>query len=367
MGTPIAPEAAYRALVNLDEEGKLPLRVSMTYYVNTASLAETAVEKLDEFARKYRSDNAWINTLKITLDSVLENQKAAMLEPYPTTGNPGALYFDHEQMKSMVLGAAAKGYHVTVHCIGDLAVRATLDAAEEVRGAGHREIRFSTTHTQMVNPADRGRLKQLDVTVQTTGNWAMQQPALIEHLGQERYDRDQFPFRAWADDSVNIAMGADWPATPGGFEHGVNPFNNIYTAMHRRPPAVLVSEMASTGDPLPPVDQVLTLEEAIRSYTLGGARMLGIDDQVGSIVVGKKADLILLSQNLFEIPPDELPNTRVLATMMGGRWFTTSPTDLVTLSWWTWRLSRRGWARSTIDLPTDQEVRGRLPCRSRRP
>jgi predicted amidohydrolase YtcJ len=319
MGTPIATEAAYQALVQLDKAGNLPLRVSMTYYVNNAKLAGTAVEKIGEYAKKYKSDNVWINTLKITLDSVLENQKAAMLEPYLSTGDQGSLYFDHQQMKDMVLGVADKGFNVTVHCIGDRGVRGALDAAEELRKAGHTETLFSTTHTQMVHPDDRKRFRELDVTVQTTGNWAMQQPAYLEHLGQERIDNEQFPFRAWADDSVNIALGSDWPATPGGFEHGVNPFNNMYTAMHRRPPAAIIAELGSTGEQLPPGDQVLTLEEAIRGYTMGGARMLGIDDQVGSIVVGKKADLILLSQNLFEIDPEDIPGTRVIGTMMGGK------------------------------------------------
>ena len=63
---------------------------------------------------------------------------------------------------------------------------------------------------------------------------------------------------------------------------------------------------------------MLTLEEAIQGYTLGGARMLGIADEVGSIEVGKRADLILLDRNLFEIDPEEIPGTRVLATMMDG-------------------------------------------------
>jgi predicted amidohydrolase YtcJ len=67
------------------------------------------------------------------------------------------------------------------------------------------------------------------------------------------------------------------------------------------------------------VNEVLTLEEAIAGYTIGGARMLGIDDEVGTIEVGKKADIILLDQNLFEIDPIDIPGTKVLATMFDGR------------------------------------------------
>jgi predicted amidohydrolase YtcJ len=319
MGAPIATDAAFGALIALDKEGKLPLRLSLTHYINTAKLAETAVETLDSYAKKYKSDHIWVDTLKITIDSVLENQKAAMLEPYLSTGDRGSLYFDHDQMKQMVLGVAKKGYNVTVHAIGDRAVRETLDAAKELREAGYTDTLFSATHVQLVDPEDRPRFAELDVTVQTTSNWANHQPSYIEHIGQERNDTLQFPFRDLVDSGVNIALGADWPATPGGFEYGVNPFINIYTAMHRRVPADLIEEFGSADRTLPPPDQVLTLEEAVYGYTMGGAKMLGIDDEVGSIEVGKKADLIVLSQNLFEINPEDIPDTKVLGTMFDGK------------------------------------------------
>lgn len=319
MGAPFATDAGFSALTGLDEAGELPIRIGLTHYINTAKLAETAVDKLDYYAKEYESEHVWMNTLKISIDSVLENQKAALLEPYLSTGDRGSLYFDHEQMKQMVLGVAKLGYNVTVHCIGDRAVRETLDAAEELRRAGYKDILFSATHVQMVHPDDRPRFAEFDVTVQTTGNWANIQPTYLEHIGQERMDTRQFPFRHWADSGVNIALGADWPATPGGFEHGMNPFNNIYTAMHRRPPSHLIGEMGSVDRSLPPVDQVLTVKECIEAYTINGAKMLGIADKVGSIEVGKKADMILLSQNLFEIDPEDIPHTKVLATMMDGK------------------------------------------------
>ena len=90
-------------------------------------------------------------------------------------------------------------------------------------------------------------------------------------------DTLQFPFRSWVDGGAIVALGADWPATPGGFEHGVNPFNNIYVATHRRVPENLIEEFGSEDRTLPPEDQVLTLAEAIRGYTINGAKMLGVE------------------------------------------------------------------------------------------
>ena len=319
MGAPFATEAIFDSYVAMDKAGKLPLRISVTHYINNEEMAKDAAEKLEANAKRWHTEHVWFDTLKITIDSVIENQKAAVLKPYLSTGDRGSLYLGPDAMKKVVLETAKKGYGITVHTIGDRAVRETFNAAEALRKAGFKDTRFSTTHSQMVDPADRPRYKQLNVTAQATGNWAVPIKSYIEHLGQERNDTVQFPFRSWADDGVNIAFGADWPATPGGFEHGVNPFNNIYSAMHRRAPAHIREELGTYDATLPPVDQVLTLEEGIAAYTIGGARMLGIEDQIGSIEVGKKADLILLSQNLFEIGPEEIPKTKVLGTMFDGK------------------------------------------------
>lgn len=319
MGAPIATSEAYQALYDLSKAGEMPLRLSVTYYVNTPDLAEAAVETLDGYAKQYRTKTLWFDTLKVSGDSVIENQKAAMLDPYLSTGDTGSLYFDREALGKMVLDAAALGYNATVHTIGDRATRTALQVAGDLREAGYDTL-YSTTHSQMVHPDDRQMYVDFDVTAQTTGNWAVVQRSYADHLSEEVIQTRQFPFRWWLDNDVNVALGADWPATPGGFEDGVHPFNNIYSAMHRAAPpgkeAILGSE---PGTVLGPEDQIMSLAEAIEAYTLGGARMLGIEDQVGSIEVGKKADLILLDQNLFEIEPKAIPNTKVITTMFDGK------------------------------------------------
>jgi predicted amidohydrolase YtcJ len=319
MGAPVATDQAYEAMYNMSEAGELPLRLSVTFYVNTPDLAKTAVETFDGYAKKFKTDTLWFDTLKVSGDSGIENQKAAVLEPYLSTGDTGSLYFDREALGKMALGAAELGYHFTVHTIGDAAARTALQTAGDLREAGYKTL-YSTTHSQLIHPDDRQMYVDYDVTAQTTGNWAVHQPAYEEHLSQEVLLERQFPFRWWFDHGVNVAMGADWPATPGGFDDGVSPFNNIYTAMHRvAPPGKEELLGSAPGLVLEPRDQVMTLAEAVEAYTLGGARMLGIEDQVGSIEVGKKADLILLDQNLFEIDPEDIPKTTVLATMFDGR------------------------------------------------
>lgn len=318
MGAPIATDAAYEALYQLSKSGDLPLRMSVTFYVNTPELAEVCVQKLDEYASKYRTETLWFDTLKISGDSVVENQKAAVLDPYLSTGENGSLYFTREQLAAMTIDAARLGYGTTIHTIGDAAARAALQAAGDLRAAGF-DTRFSTTHSQLVHPGDRHMYVDFDVTAQTTGNWAVLQPAYSEHLTEEVLLQRQFPFGWWESNGVNIALGSDWPASPGGFAVAVNPFLNIYTAMTRVPSPGYAEALGSTeGSRLQPYGEVMSLATAIRAYTLGGATMLGIDDQVGSIEVGKKADLILLDTNLFEVEPEEIPKTKVIATMFNG-------------------------------------------------
>ena len=323
-GNPIASEQAAAALVKLDQQGKVPLRLSLLHLVNTPELAKTAVIDSITLAKKVRSAHVWVDTLKIIGDSVLENQKAALEQPYlkdgktPTT-NFGALYFDKPTMLAMMQGVAKAGQGTAIHAIGDRAVRTALDAAQAFRQAGDTKTRLIITHAQLVEPDQIKRFAANDVIVQTTGVWMNVQPSFVSFLGQKRNDTLQFPLRSLIDSGATVALGADWPATPGGFEYGQNPFNNIYTAMHRRPPQKLVAEFGSVKQVLPPAREVLTLAEAIAAYTLNGAKQMGRAHEFGSIEVGKKADLVLLNQNLFKINPEAIPATKVLATMAGGR------------------------------------------------
>lgn len=109
----------------------------------------------------------------------------------------------------------------------------------------------------------------------------------------------------------NVALGADWPAA--NYYSTFRPLDAIEVAMTRR-------ELGQPGQvPVGPADEVIPLEAALRAATMGAAWHLGLDRQVGSIEVGKLADLIVLERNLFEVPPHEIHNTKVLMTVMNGQ------------------------------------------------
>jgi len=318
MGFPLATEEGYQSLIDLDKEGKLPLRVSLAYFVNSVAAGDKVLATIDDFSKRFKSDHVWLDTVKIIGDGVVENRKAAFLEPYLDTGTSGALTLPVDYMNDLVLKSAKMGYNVTAHVVGDKGIRAILDAYEKARKAGYEDVILSSTHSWWVQPEDILRWKKNNVIVQTTGIWAFTRPSYYEALGKKRVETLQFPYRKWEDSGAIVALGADYPATDGGID-GLNPFNNIYSLLTRKLAPPLVGNVAGTEKQLPPYDQVMTMAEAVKGYTANGARMMGKFDEWGSITVGKKADMIVLSQNLFDIDVSDVPKTMVLMTMMDGK------------------------------------------------
>lgn len=319
MGNPVAARPALDALRSLDLADRLPLRVSATTMINTPETAEAGIEVQRECAEQYRSAHVWMDTVKIVADSVINNQTAAMLEPYVTTGERGSLYFAQDVLLRLVRDAAAMGHGTVIHTLGDRAVREGLAVAQVLRDGGDTRTRLVLTHCEVVAPDDLPRFAQLDVMVQTTPNWALSTPGHAQHLGRLRNDEQRQPMRSIAASGAVLALGADWPATPGGFEWGMNPFVNLFTAMHRTPPSGLDEALGASSVPLPPVDEVLTLEQAIAGYTIEGAKVMGRAHDFGSIEVGKSADLIVIDRDLFTVPAEEIATARVLVTMFEGR------------------------------------------------
>ncbi len=192
-----------------------------------------------------------------------------------------------------------------MHAIGDATVRQALDAFEEVRRAGYTDIRLSTGHTILVHPDDIPRFKELDVNADLHVQYALPLDIYKDRLGEERYNDRLFHVKSMIESGARLTIGSDVPA---GDE---NPFRSIAVAISRR-------EMGQT-EVLPPADEALSIEEAIQAYTINGAHMLGMEEIIGSIEVGKRADLIVVDRDLFNTTPEQIAQARVLSTMMNGR------------------------------------------------
>ena len=175
-----------------------------------------------------------------------------------------------------------------------------------MRKAGLKDVRLTTAHTSLVHPDDKNRFKDLDVIANTyaTKN-AVIDETILSRLGPERYYGWGYqPMGSFVAMGVKVVLSADMPTAP------LNPFLQISIAINRRDP--------NTKEALPPKSEALTLEQALRAYTIDAAYMNRWEGIIGSLEVGKRADMIVLDRNLFEISSDEIAEVNVLATMMNG-------------------------------------------------
>jgi predicted amidohydrolase YtcJ len=254
--------------------------------------------------------------IKLFADGVMEypTQTAAMLEPYADAkGKPGTshgkLYIEEEAMKLFFRRAATEGFNIHVHAIGDAAVRETLNAIEAARAAGSKQL-YSIAHLQSIDPADLPRFAQLDTIASLQLFWALPDnysvDALLPYIGAERQQRI-YPARSLVAAGATVAGGSDWDVT------SFNPFEAMATGMSRTNPEEPARGALNARE-------VLTLDELLHAYTINAARLLGREAEIGSLAVGKAADVIVLDRRLSaQSTADEVRSTRVTRAFVGGR------------------------------------------------
>ncbi|NUU36938.1 amidohydrolase [Pseudomonas sp. C2B4] len=269
--------------------------------------------------------------VKLFMDGIINApaDTGAMLTPYlGNTGtekspkwapgkNRGELYFPPQVLNPLLLKAVQAGLDPHLHATGDRAVRDSLNGIEYVRRQlPGNAFRPTITHAESVDPADYGRFKALDVTANMSFQWAQQAPSTVDgtsdHLGAERFARME-PSGSIARAGGRVAYGSDWPVDP------LDEFLALKVGVTR------------SGDPQNPhsygpkyagrlnADPALSRAEVLRTITLNAAEQLKLETVVGSVEVGKFADLIVLDKNFMQVPEEELGRNQVLMTMVGGK------------------------------------------------
>ena len=307
-GAPISTETAFQTVIDLDNSGNLPQRYLASHYINSANQAANAIARLKELDQKYRSKNFSIIALKITTDGVVENRKAAVWDPYLDGSGSGSINFAEEDVIRLSVEAAREGYDLYLHSLGDRAVSLGLDAAEAVRKAGFTDVNYTLSHVQLINEKDYPRFKPADVFINSTGGWWVftAEEQELEILGDRA--NKEYSYRQLMDEGVLLNMGSDFPADPR-----INPWIHIDGAVNRR-----YYELPKSSN-IKNESNRISVKEAIESYTINGAKLLHMEDKIGSLEIGKMADLIVVDQNILEIPSDQIHKTRVLMTMMDGK------------------------------------------------
>ncbi|MGZ5383877.1 MAG: amidohydrolase [Acidimicrobiia bacterium] len=301
-------EEAYRSLAG---RGELIARVVGALWWER-SAGEEQIEELIE--RRDRGPVGLFRptSVKMMLDGVAENSTASMLDPYlgpdgTATTNRGIDFIDAELLPRFVTRLDSEGFQVHFHAIGDRAVRNALDAVEAARLAnGWSDARHHISHIQVVATDDLPRFRRLGVVANGQPFWAVyegyQTELTIPFFGPERAAR-QYPFRSLLRHGATLAFGSDWSvSTP-------NPLLEIETAVRRISPE---NRQERVFYP----DERISLADAIAAFTAGSAYVNHLDEETGSIEVGKAADLVVLDRNIFE--EESIGEAAVAATIVGG-------------------------------------------------
>jgi predicted amidohydrolase YtcJ len=306
-----AGERHWRAYQTLAAAGELQARVrtSLTHGTFSQHPGEEFEAALARRAA-YASERLNTDAVKLFVDGVLEGETAALVTPY--VGEPphsGAINFDPEELKDIVTRFDAMGLQVHVHAIGDLGVRTALDAFEAARERnGERDNRHHIAHLQLVHPEDFPRFAQLNISTTFQSLWAYPDSYITDinlpAVGVERVER-MYPVRSLQRAGARIVGGSDWSVS------SVNPLDAIETALRRQDPDDLVAGTLNASE-------AVTLDTMLAAYTRDAAWLMHQDDRVGSIEVGKRADLVLLDRDLYDIPVEDINATTVQLTLFEG-------------------------------------------------
>jgi predicted amidohydrolase YtcJ len=322
------PSRLIEALCRMLEEGTLGLRVVAGLLVQPEDGLQT-IEKLVEqrcaleerLPHKENPPLFEIKTAKLFIDGVIESATAYLEQPYAhRPGWRGESLWDADRYNAMCAALERAGFQIHVHAIGDAAVRLALDGfafARQVNpGLPSGRPRHGITHLQLVRPQDLQRFADLDVIAFPQPYWFVIDPFYelgLAYLGQQRADR-QYPMKSFFDRGVLVASASDYPVTIPP-----RPLDAIENGVTR-------ARLGET-DPakaLNPGERV-TVAQMVASFTINGARAFGMDGFTGSLQPGKKADLVVLDKNIFELPPSEIHTAQVVLTLFNGREVYRSP------------------------------------------
>jgi len=252
-----------------------------------------------------------IGAVKAFADGSLGSRTAYFFDPFSDQPENRGLLSNEMQplslMRDRMMKADAAGLQICTHAIGDQAISLVLDLYTDVVKA-HRgaERRFRIEHAQHMAERDFARFAQLDVIASVQPYQAIDDGRWAEaRIGHDRASRT-FAFRTFLNHGVHLAFGTDWDVAP------LNPLLGVYAAVTR---ATLDGKNPQGWFP----EQKLTVEEAVHAYTMGSAYAEFQEKEKGSITVGKLADMVLLSDDIFTIDPMKIREAKVLKTIVGGK------------------------------------------------
>ena len=309
-------DEGYRAAAQLEAEGRMPLRYEGSYRIDDESQIDGAVQELKRLRSTYGGERVKFNTIKIMFDGVSEIRTSAVLEQFlGEENNRGKTLFETHRLRDFILELHEEAIDLHLHTVGDRAIRTALDAVEAAHAELGRapDVRVTLCHLEVIDDADFDRFHELNIFSNFSPQWhgGHVQGAQLT-LGQERYDR-MFRVQPLLDRNVTVTFSSDITNAGKWKTDRASPFFGMQVGHTRLEP-----EFGAKATVRPPENETLSIENMIRGYTINGAAQLGMEDNLGSIEVGKSADLVVLDRNLFETLPTQVRFARPVAVLMEG-------------------------------------------------
>ena len=295
-----------QAIRELVAEGRMPLRVYVMLDGSDHALVTQWLQRGPEIDPRHQLT---IRAFKLFADGALGSRGAALLQPYSDAPETtGVITTPEAEVYELAHSGLLKGFQLCTHAIGDRANRMVLDAyARALQGAPQvRDPRLRIEHAQVLAPEDIPRFAALGVIPSMQPTHATSDMKWAEaRLGPERI-KGAYAWRSLSKTGVHLPLSSDFPGET------LNPFYGIHAAITRQNP-----QGNPPGGWYP--EQRLTLEEALRGYTIEGAYAEFEEKDKGSIEPGKLADLTVISEDITRLQPKEILSTHFLKTFIGGK------------------------------------------------
>jgi len=293
-----------------DRRGELTTRVLASVSPIDALPDNFGPEVFDLLAKRDQFRGTYLNvdSVKVYIDGVIETRTSTMLEPY-LDGSNFSPFYEQDELNALYEKFDEMGVQIHTHAIGDGAIRIALDAYEHAFFAnGPNDNRHQIVHLQLIDEADIPRFAELNVAANFQCMWCYPDVYIdlaVDIVGEERV-KQFYPVRSIKNTGAMLVGGSDWDVS------SLNPLDAIETAVRRQDPYEESGRVLGEN-------QEIDLITALDMYTRNAAYIMRLENKTGSIEVGKRADLIVLDRNLFDIPVIEINEARVLLTIMDGK------------------------------------------------
>lgn len=280
------------------DEDNLTVRANLGLWAYPSAEDAAQIETIKTLYANDQNSLLKINQIKLYCDGIIHNTTSAMhdnflVDYFELASNNGLNYFTEQRIADYIAALEGTGFDFHIHAIGNRGVHEALNAIEQ---SGTSVGRHRLTHVEYVDPTDYPRFAQLNVIADAQVAGDFTQPSHWhdnDYLIGAALNENNIPLRSLQDANATITLSSDWDVST------LNPFVGLQNAVTRTP-------------------QNLTLAEALSAYTINAAFVMRQEDIVGSLEVGKEADLIILNQNIFEIPATQIQQTEVVKTYLQG-------------------------------------------------